>query len=503
MSRVLGGALAGVDGVPVEVEVRLSAQLPRVDIVGLPEAAVRESAARVRSAIASIGHVFPDRRVTVNLAPAGIRKSSAGLDLPIAVGILAASGALGAEALAGLGLVGELALDGRLRAVRGALPQVLALHAAGCERIVAPVASGPEVALAPGAPVELAASLSQVVEALVEDRALPRAQRLPPPPQGRLAPDLGVVRGQQSAKRAIEVSAAGGHGLLMRGAPGAGKTLLARVLPGLLPPLQPGEALEVTRIWSAAGLLDPAEPLALERPFRAPHHSATRAGLLGGGTPARPGEVSLSHHGVLFLDELPEFERRALESLRQVLEDGQVVLSRAGLRMAFPARFQLVAAANPCKCGWFRSGVRDCRCDEGALARYDARLSGPLLDRIDVHIHVRPVPFRELSEKSGGEGSAAVAARIAGARERQAQRLARIAPGLRSNAAIPVDVLDEAVAAGSEARALLGRAVQRLGMSARAAHRTMRVARTLADLAGEDAVGAPHMAEAISFRREG
>ena len=504
MSRVLGGTLYGVDGFPIEVEVRLSSQLPRVDIVGLPEAAVRESAARVRSAIAAIGHSFPDRRVTVNLAPAGLRKSGAGLDLPIAVGILAAAGAIEPDALRGLGLIGELALDGRLRAVRGALPQVLALGAAGCERVLVPTGNGPEAALAAGTPVWVAEDLAQVMGALVAGHALPEARPAAsaasgPPP----GPDLAHVRGQEGARRALEVAAAGGHALLLRGAPGAGKTLLARVLPSLLPPLEPEETLEATRIWSAAGLLDPATPWVVQRPFRAPHHSATRAGLLGGGTPPQPGEVSLAHHGVLFLDELPEFERRSLESLRQVLEAGEVVISRAALRLPFPARFQLVAAANPCPCGWYRSGVRDCRCDEGAIARYDARLSGPLLDRIDLHVEVQPVPWKELDRgrSPDASSSAEAAARVVAARARQARRLHAL--GVRNNARIPAEALDEAVAATPEARTLLGRAVERYALSARAAHRTLRVARTLADLAGELRVGSSAMAEAVALRGPG
>ncbi len=503
VSRVLGAALHGIDGVPIEVEVRLSSQLPRVDIVGLPEAAVRESAARVRAAISAVGHSFPDRRVTVNLAPAGMRKSGAGLDLPIAIGILAAASAIPPEALDGLGLVGELALDGRLRPIRGALPLVVALREAGCRRIVAAQGNAREVALAPGGRIGLAADLGEVLGALIANRELPVAQPGDTPEAARPpGPDLAVVRGQEQPKRALEIAAAGGHGLLLRGAPGSGKTLLARVLPSLLPPLSRREALETTRVWSAAGGLDPAAPLVLSRPFRAPHHSATRAGLLGGGTPPRPGEVSLAHNGVLFLDELPEFERRSLEALRQILEDGQVVLARAAARFAFPARFQWIAAANPCPCGWYRSGVRDCRCDDGAIARYDARLSGPLLDRVDLHVPVQPVPWRELDTPpaTSGDTSATTRLRVEAARAIQTRRSQRLGLPTHTNASLPLETLDDAIAASPDARVLLGRAVDRLALSARAAHRTMRVARSIADLAAEKRVGPRAMAEAIGLR---
>jgi magnesium chelatase family protein len=497
MSRIVTASLVGVEGVPVEVEVRISSQLPRVDVVGLPEAAVRESAARVRAAVAAVGLPFPADRVTVNLAPAGLRKSGAGLDLPIAVGILSASGAVTAEGLAGTAFLGELALDGRLRPVRGGLALALAVRDAGCARIVLPEASAIEASLSPGIEVLPAADLGSVVHFLQTGRGLERA--LPPVrPLARPGPDLSDVRGQEHAKRALEIAAAGGHSLLLMGPPGAGKTMLARRLAGLLPELSFDEALEATRIHGVAGRLDARAPILVERPFRAPHHTASPAGLLGGGNPPRPGEVSLAHHGVLFLDELPEFERRALEALRQVLESHRVEIARARISCSFPARFQLVAAANPCPCGFRLSPRRDCRCDEGAVARYLARMSGPLLDRIDLHVRVPAVAWNELDAAPAGPASVAIRERVEQARAAQAAR--GDGSAFLANAHLPDHRVDAIAAATAEARALLGRALERLALSARAVRRTLRVARTIADLAGSTRVEVPHVAEAIGYR---
>ncbi|MEZ4280770.1 MAG: YifB family Mg chelatase-like AAA ATPase [Myxococcota bacterium] len=503
MTRVWSAAVVGVTGVPVEVEVRISSQLPCVDVVGLPEAAVRESISRIRGAIAATGLPFPDRRVTVNLAPADLRKNGAGLDLAIAIAILAGGGSLPPEALDGRAFVGELALDGRLRATRGVLASLLALRSAGAREAIVPAGSAERARHAPGLEVRAAPDLAGVMAHLLGVARLPTAAGLcEGAARGEIGaetaerlPCLSEIRGQTLAKRALEVAAAGGHGLLLTGPPGTGKTLLARRLPALLPPLREDERLEAFCIADAAGILAPEAPIPDRPPFRAPHHTASAAGLLGGGNPIRPGEASLAHRGVLFLDELPEFDRRCLESLREVLEQGVVRIARAHGTWELPARFQLIAAANPCACGGYGTPGRDCRCDDAALARYQRRLSGPLVDRIDLVVGVGEVPWSVLNGPVDGPASEVVRARVARARALQ------LARGPAANAAIPDARLDALVAADPAALALLGRAVERLHLSARVARRLLRVARTIADLEGRASTTSADVAEALSMRQ--
>jgi magnesium chelatase family protein len=496
MICVRSAALVGVVGVPIEVEVRISSQLPRVDVVGLPEAAVRESVSRIRGAIAAAGLSFPDRRVTVNLAPAELRKSGAALDLPIAVGILGAMGVLEPDCLSGRGLLGELALDNRLRGTKGSLAAVLAMRDAGAHEAIVPSESADRAGLAPGIRILGADNLADVVAYLRGEGRLVTARESVTPNCVPADPPecLSDVRGQPLAKRALEIAAAGGHGLLMIGPPGTGKTLLARRLPSLLPPLEENQRLEAFCVLDASGAVSPDAPISDAPPFRSPHHSASAAGLLGGGNPVRSGEVSLAHHGVLFLDELPEFDRRCLESLREVLEQGVVHIARANERCVLPARFQLIAAANPCPCGFYGTPGRDCRCDDATLARYRRKLSGPLLDRIDLGVNVGDVPWAVLSAPSEGPTSEEVRERVARARVHQRER------GAGLNASLRDAILDETVRAEAAALDLLGRAIDGLGLSARGARRLLRVARTIADLAGHEQTDKAAIAEALQLR---
>lgn len=484
-------ALDGLHAPPVMVEVHVANGLPAFSLVGLADAEVREARDRVRAALLSSGFEFPARRITVNLAPADLPKDSGRFDLPIALGLLAASGQLPALNLNDYEFAGELSLTGSLRPVRGALGLALASHQAG-RTLILPEASGAEAALAEGAAVRVAHTLREVCAHLMGEDQLPHPKK---PDLSHLAsyPDLSEVKGQAQARRALEIAATGGHALLMLGPPGTGKSMLATRLPGILPPLQPEAALISAGILSLSGTFNPER--FGERPFRAPHHSASPAAVIGGGSQALPGEISLATSGVLFLDELPEFDRRVLESLREPLETGEVHIARANRRATYPAAFQLIAAMNPCPCGYQGHPTRACRCTPEQIQRYRNRLSGPLLDRIDLCIEVPALSSADLSQAIPGESSAAVRERVAAAASIALRRQGSI------NARLEGKDLDTHAKPDTAGQTLLNQAVNRLGLSARAYHRLLRVARTIADLASAEHITAAHIGEAIQFRQ--
>ncbi|OGO33203.1 MAG: magnesium chelatase [Chloroflexi bacterium RBG_16_56_11] len=500
LAKVRTGAILGLDGAMVEVEVDIAPGLPNFFIVGLPDAAVQEAKERVRAAIRNSGGTFPMKRIVVNLAPADLKKAGPAYDLPIAVGILMASEQVNANAVDTM-FLGELSLDGSLRHTNGVLPLVALAHGEGLDKVIVPEFDAREASLIEGIKIIPIASLAQLVGYLQGEVPAPEckpetAPRPSAPPTN--ITDLADIKGQEHVKRALEVAAAGGHNMIMCGPPGSGKTLLARALPSIMPPMTNGEALEVTKIYSVSGLLPADTPMIRQRPFRSPHYTISNAGLVGGGHFPRPGEISLSHRGVLFLDELPEFGHSLLEVLRQPLEDKVVTISRAQGRVTFPSSFMLVGAMNPCPCGYYGDPFHKCTCPSSLVSRYQRRISGPFIDRVDIFVEVPHIDYEKLADVRRGETSATVQGRVTAARERQLKRFR--GTRLTSNAEMTPAEIRELCKVEASAQSLLQAAMKQLYLSARAFHRILKLSLTIADLENSDIIKAQHVAEAIQYR---
>lgn len=502
LARVFSCAVIGLEGVVVEVEVDYTNGLPGVTIVGLPDAAVQESRERVQTAVKNAGLHFPRHRIVVNLSPASIRKEGPAYDLPIALGVIMLAGHLPHNVVDNTLVIGELSLDGVVRHTRGVLPMAATARANGYRRMFVPEADAGEAALIPDIEVYPVKTLADLYDHLSGRRLIEPYQ---PSAADELAPlfpptDFAEIKGQEHVKRALEVAAAGGHNCLLVGSPGAGKTLLARAMPGILPEMSIEESLDVTRIYSVADQLPAGTPLIKQRPFRAPHHTISHAGLVGGGNIPKPGEISLAHRGVLFLDEFPEFGTRVLEVMRQPMEDKTVTISRAKGSLTFSANFQLIAAMNPCQCGFYGDPVKPCTCAHAAVTKYQKRISGPLLDRIDIHVEVPRVDYEKLSGNRVGESSASIRARVQAARDVQRRRFTNNTTGIICNADMRVGEIRQFCQLQDEGQGLMRAAMSQLNLSARAYHRVLKLARTIADLAGSEEIQSAHLAEALQYR---